>query len=377
MSKKQQPQNSQEPTIGSWIFEGTLTTQSPLVTSKPMVGYAKRASDTPAELPRMAIYTDAGLEETIYYPGCGIRGRLRRCARDLIRERIIEQSGNPTPFSLMTHYYLTLGGIKDSEPENRFDVVRSERLRALNPMVSLFGASAPWMSSKLITGHAIPSYPLSQAITISGVRSNDFVRNPGQIQYLPTEDVDLLLEEALLNQQRSRLKQELTQLNKKLRQLKKASTKTPEEPNPEQPPLKERKEEITKEIEEINQKSQFTVSVGLPLAGYEAIPQGTQLAQRFILQQVTATELSLFLQALDRFALHPILGGQTSTGNGLVSGHWMVRHQTPNSPASSDGEIHLTPFEGIQITSPTLKQHYGTFNRLDNYDFSTPKEIDP
>ena len=369
----QQPEHST-----TWILDGFITAESPLVTTLPALK-SSRKGNLPSPLPRISIYTESGLEETIYFPGSGIRGKLRRCSRDLVRAMVMEESGNPTPFSIMTHYYLTLGGIKDSEPERRQDVTRVETLRSENPLISLFGASTPWLSSKLMVGHAIPSYPLSQPSVIRGVRSNDFGRNPNQIKYLPPEDVDLMLEEALLNQQRSRLKQELVSIEKSIKKrdsgIEQNRDQEPSDSENREPPLEDRVEQIHQEIEEINEKSQFTVSIGLPLAGYEAIPQNTQLAQRIVLRNVTHIELSLFLQTLDQFALDPIIGSHASTGNGIISAQWEVRQQRPKTPAQSDGQIRLIPYEGIQISSPTLKQHYGNFSSTKGYNFSSPKDI--
>jgi hypothetical protein len=360
----------------TWILDGVITAESPLATTLPNLHNARR-SDLPTALPRMSIYTESGLEETVYFPGSGIRGKLRRCARDIVRTKVIEESGNPTPFSIMTHYYLTLGGVKDSEPEKRHDITRTETLRTENPLISLFGASTPWLASKLMVGHAIPSYPLSQPFVIPGVRSNDFARNPEQLKFLPPDDVGLMLEEALLNQQRSHLKQELATLEKSIKKRDSEKNSPNHQKLPDDgsgPPLEERIEQIQQEIQEINEKSQFTVSVGMPLSGYEAIPQNTQMTQRIILRNVTPVELSLFLQALDQFALDPIIGSQASTGCGMISAQWTVRQQQPKAPAQSDGQIHLIPYEGIQVSSPTLKQHYGDFSSAAGYNFNSPKE---
>ena len=77
--------------------------------------------------------------EYLYFPATGIRGALRRAARDVLRQIIIDKTGNPTPLSRPT-LFLTLGGIKGSGDMDRSTVADENHWRNANPLLSLFGA---------------------------------------------------------------------------------------------------------------------------------------------------------------------------------------------------------------------------------------------
>ena len=70
------------------------------------------------------------------FPSTGIRGALRRRARDLVRNAAIAATGNETPFTLDEHYFLTLGGIKGEGAQERSTVAMEEEWRRKNPLLS-------------------------------------------------------------------------------------------------------------------------------------------------------------------------------------------------------------------------------------------------
>ena len=95
------------------------------------------------------------------------------------------------------------------------------------------------------------------------------------------------------------------------------------------------------------------VSVGMPLAGYQAIPAGVSLTHRMHLMNSDAVELGLLLAGLAQWSMSPVLGAHHSTGCGMISGQWDVFTPTPTGKVSL-GTVLLTPFEGLQVTGEAL-----------------------
>ena len=69
-------------------------------------------SDPPIPLPRMSVTVEDGNVTLVpYFPGSGIRGKLRRMAEEVVRFGLVGEDG-VSPFSVDDAYYLRNGGVK-------------------------------------------------------------------------------------------------------------------------------------------------------------------------------------------------------------------------------------------------------------------------
>ena len=93
-------------TCRTFVVEGQITAEAPLATCSKDLKDREGRDNTPMPVP--TTQTEKGLR--LMFPATGIRGALRRRARDVLRATAIAVTGNEKPFSLDQHYFLTLGG---------------------------------------------------------------------------------------------------------------------------------------------------------------------------------------------------------------------------------------------------------------------------
>ena len=335
----------------TYILEGTLVSDQPLATCSKDLKDTHEAknknSSTPASpsVPVPSMRTNNGTR--LYFPATGIRGSLRRACRDLVRNHVIKTTGNTTPFSLDEHYMLTLGGIKDSKESDKKTVAEEARWRELNPLLSLFGAGAAghlgFVEGHLHVGNAITEEPC-EPTTFSGARTDDLYRDKSQLRYFSEEDILSLVGRSQGNRDRSKLDKELKSAQKALTAAKaKGLTAAIDEAS-------SKVEGLKSQIEGIKEASGTgDVSVGMPLAGYQAIPQGERLQHMMRLVRSNEIELGCLLATLNQFSQNPIIGANKATGCGQVSGQWEVFEVTEKGKRSL-GMVVLRPYEPIELT---------------------------
>ena len=319
------------------VLKGELQAESPIAISPPDTR-KKRGRDQPQALPVMSVFLDHGYVETVYIPAASIRGALRRCALQVVREALIASTGNSTPLDLETHYFLAIGGVKGREKEDKLNLTKQLERRRRNPLISLFGAGDPWVQGRLCTQPAIPKTPLTLAATpvINGVRSDDFMRSPDRLVFMAPDEVSRWL---LMREQTS----EVSEVKSRVQKLRRAIANANR--NGDTSEAQALAEEL-KQAEDAIQSSANPVN--LPLAGYHVIPRGARLDHGFMLIGANLVEIGLFLAALRRFAALPLLGGHRNHGCGLISASWTVllRHADGMEP---QGEIKLSPYSEMTL----------------------------
>ncbi|MBV8467907.1 MAG: hypothetical protein JO218_18345, partial [Burkholderiales bacterium] len=196
----------------TYDITGHLFSVQPLATCSKDLRDRAGGPEKPVPVPSMQFGSEA---VHLYFPGTGIRGTLRRAARDVLRARESARCGNPKPFSLDQHYLLTLGGIKGVAEANRASVAVEAAWRERNPLLSLFGAGDAgvlgFVEGRLSVGNAICDKPC-EPVVFSGARTDDLYRDKAQLAYLSDEDLDSLVARSQGNRSRAALQRQLKDL---------------------------------------------------------------------------------------------------------------------------------------------------------------------
>lgn len=321
------------------IMDGHITPEAPLTVSPPGA-LASRGENIPGAaqmsgLPKMRLYQEeqGGFNFIPYCPASTIRGKIRRKARDVLSADLGEQ------WSLETHRILSVGGLQQSGESVKVDIEDYLSKLKSNPFLGLFGASVPdWVRGELSVAHAIPDTPHGfRPDVILGVRTDSIDRNPEETKMLTPDGLEKY-------RKIQRLFVEWDELAEKQKAAKSESDT-------------EREEEIQQEINRLSaelkrlyggtasEETGGKVTKERQISGYEAIPVGTPLKHRFILDNVDERQLGLFARTLEQFADSPYLGAKTAHGCGVVAGHWSVRITRDDGPVT--GTCTLTPFSGV------------------------------
>lgn len=334
------------------VMTGTVTPHeaSPLATApiKPDREVAtsekyQQGDDKTARLPRMAKYFQdtAGLAYTPYFPAAGIRGALRRAARDSIFSFMKDEK-----WGLELHRLLTIGGVSTAGPEGSINISAIQAFRERNPLISLFGATSgsnnPWIEGRLSVGHAIPSHAFVPPI-VTGIRTDPVRRKPSEITMLDETSAAALDDICNAGRTVSRLKKQIEECNADIKKAKKHGDEAA---------LKEKTELVEQLTGQMNRAADLagtSVSIQMPLSGYEIIPPLMPLNQRIVGQDLTLTELGLLVAALRRFAQKPLLGAHQAHGCGIVRCEWET------SVKGIKGTITLEPFVDLFIQGDQLR----------------------
>ncbi|MDT8925210.1 hypothetical protein RBE51_20670 [Pseudomonas taiwanensis] len=358
----------------SYLLVGTITAEQPLATCSKDLKDREGGDMKPIPVP--STMTRDG--KRLMFPATGIRGKIRRMARDTVREAIIEKTGNEKPFNLDQHYLFTLGGIKSSGDSERTTVAMDAAFRNANPLISLFGAGDAgdlgFVSGHLGVSNAICQMPCESenaAVVMSGARTDDLYRDKTQVAFLSEADILGLIGQADDNRVRSQLKAEQKGLESKQRKLKKV--------NGDETEIQKYQvaiDAIGAQLEALSKKEgNKDVSVGMPLAGFKAIPQGQVMNHDFKLLKSNEVELGLLLKSLQRFSVEPVLGAHYATGCGVVSAQWTVFEVDLKTGRRQVGTVTINPFDIADIEGEVLTAAIGAFDAFiasDVANFSIP-----
>lgn len=325
------------------VLEGTITAEEPLTTSPPTPKNGVKPDHS--ALPRIPMGGGDVTEMTAYFPGGGLRGILRRRAFDEARSR-------GETYTLRDYNYIVIGGVKGrkddpSAADDKADLLKTLEMRKRNPLVGLFGAGDPWATGCLAVGHAIPEHKVEPTI-ITGMRRDDFARGGEQLTLLSPQEQARWLETAQNNSKRSKLTAEIEAIDKKLGVVKGRGKKVELSPEDVEA-LKATRAQKQADLDGLGE-TVSSVSTQLPLAGYEVIPAGTRLNQRFVLRNARVQEIGLFLKALNRFAFDPHIGAKFAHGCGLVSGEWRATLTDTMAMTRQVLEpVVLKPYEPVEM----------------------------
>ncbi len=343
-------------------LDGALTAQTPLTTTPPASKGRPHDPDRPLPLPKMVVAYGDSRVTVPYLPGSGIRGRLRRCGVD------IAGGAMPDGFRLNDYYYLAIGGVKGGDAERKSDFAAAVTRRAVNPLVGLFGAAAPWMQGRLSVSHAVPTTPVVEQ-SVTGARLDDIGGAGTAITLLRPEDQAQWIDMAFHNAERSRKDAVLRRLKTELAGRGRAGTL-------ERAQLQAGIDALTQEIAGHTASAYADLSVQRPLSGYEFIAPGTVLGQSMTLTHATAFEIGAFVEILRAFALNPVLGGKVAHGNGVVSAQWTVTVRESHRADRLDrGAAILTPYEPLALDAPFLARCADDFRAAvaaGRFDFTAP-----
>jgi CRISPR type IV-associated protein Csf2 len=314
------------------VMEGHIYPQTPLATSPPNAP-EPRDPDIPSSaqmsgMPFMRVYQHETQEHVRvpYFPASGLRGRIRRAARDVLANGLGE------PWSLELHRILSVGGTQHAGHSVHIDVEEYFRQLKSNAFLGLFGASVPsWVEGELSVSPAIPDLQGGlRPDNIVGVRTDSIERNPSETQ--------LLTADAL--QKYKRIK-ELFAAKAELEQQKAQAAK--DKDNEKQQELDEQIKPLSRELKELQggetQEKQIT--------GYQAIPPGTPLRQRCALRRVSKVQAGLFLRALAKLSEEPFLGAHVSQGCGLFEAEWEVKILDGDKQIA---HCRIEPYIGLDLT---------------------------
>ncbi len=318
---------------------GLMTAESPLTTTTPPLKGRPYDTEAPSPLPKMTVTYGDQRFTVPYMPGSGIRGRLRRCAVDVLR-RVF-----PDGLKLHDYYYLAIGGVKGNEPESKSDFAAAVARRAQNPLIGLFGAGQPWIQGRLSVSHAVPQQPISEQY-VTSVRTDD-IGKPGGVAVLTPDEQALWLEMSHNNSRRSKKEQQVRRLREDLKARNLSDS--------DRTLLQAQITATEKEIAEHTAKAYSTNSVLRPLPGYEYIPQGTRLSHSMALTHVTAHEIGAFLAALREFAFHPVIGAKAAHNAGVVSAHWSFQIRgSLDHESVAHGTLALRPYDDLAYDNEFL-----------------------
>jgi len=318
----------------SFRLTGTVHAIAPVAIA--LVGNAPTSPHDPMPVPSTSIWSrEHGLVQTAYIPSTSLRGALRRCARDVLFD-LLHPDGE-SRWDLDTLYLQTIGGViqKGAGESPTLDVTVEIEERARNPLVSLLGAAntgrATFIAGRLELGHALPAAPLSpeSCPIYPAMRTDDMRRDPAAM--LPMLDADGPQRWSLLYGQM----RETSELKARQRDLKREAVKARKAGDTET--LAQANAELDRVREALKSG---TTSVAMPAAGFQALPQGLELAHEIRLMGVTEEELGLFLEALDRFSLAPLIGGQRARGCGEVA----LSYELAEIGGETIGEVRVGGF---------------------------------
>lgn len=305
----------------TYVIKGTIKSVEPLATaSKDLIDTAKKLYGANSPVPVPSFDTEDG--KHLYFPATGLRGTLRRALRDILRDNLIARGANG--LLLDEHYFLTLGGIKGSGADQRSTVKQEEEWRGRNVLLSLFGAGDAGVLN-FVTGKASISNAICgssvRAMTVSGARTDDLFRNREGLSFLADSEVSELIARAEGNSKASAIRKEIGAKEVELSKAKRADNDTTSI----QAELVKLNDKLAKTLKDSNASS---VSVGMPLAGFQAIPPYTSMDHTIKLFNATPQELGGMLAALNQLSMNPTIGAHKAVGCGEIEAEYEISKVT-------------------------------------------------
>lgn len=356
----------------TFIIRGTIEAQSPLATAnKELIDQGKKLYGAYSPIPVPSF--DSAKGKSLYFPATGLRGTLRRALRDIMRDNLIKRGSEG--LLLDEHYFLTLGGIKGSGPENRSTVAQEEHWRIRNVLLSLFGAgdagALNFVTGKLAIDNAICEPNLSP-MTIAGTRTDDLYRDRTGLNFLVSSELKELVTRAEGNTAASAIRKQINSAEIKLRTAKRNDTET----QPIQDELNELNEKLEKTLKASNASS---VSVGMPLAGFQAIPPFSVMDHKIKLFNATAVELGGMLAALGKLSLNPTVGGHIALGCGEIKANYDVLKVTADGLVKL-ASIEIGGFEPMTVAEQTEEfdqaiKAFADYLDSEDFDISIPHAL--
>lgn len=341
----------------------------------PVTNFSSCSADLAASVPKEAarptqvMWRDG--EQYGVITGTTIRsGAIRHPAVHVIREALIEITGNNTPYSLDEYLMNAIGGSKGEEKNSRYTLEDFEYYRDRNPVLSMFGAGAGgclnMVGGTLAVMSAYTQKPI-RCYVEPGARKDPFKRDIDEMGYLSSEDQGKYDAYDIEVKKTSAFNKAITKLEGEIKKYR-AKDDT------------DKVLELEKDLDELRaleQKNPSKISIERPLPGHKMIPFGTPFDHMMRLTRSTPTELGCLLASLSYFAINrPFLGAHYGNMNGLISGKWDISVAGNGYDAPELlGNIELIPDHKLVINGDSLNQALDIFNtklRGGYFDMSIP-----
>ena len=303
----------------SILINSTITTVGPLSIKMPVAqgGIENRFGNFPLftvgakEMQGKDGESYTAKEQTGYLPSTTVRGFLRRAIVTDAMTRAAEEGNH---YTLQRAYADLIGQDAASEKSERIDLLAARKLRDENEVLDLFGCGIS-MSSRLLVSHFMPAGGAVLPEFVSVVRK-DLEDTEGVVEALTPSDRDAYYARGDSNTRRADAAGLVADLRRKVR----AASRKGEDIKGLEAQLKEAEALVAKfEIEMGDMQNSSRT-----LTGYYALPPGTVLTGKIIIERPRDRDLPMIELALEALSCRPLLGGQVARGCGEITGSFDV-----------------------------------------------------
>jgi CRISPR type IV-associated protein Csf2 len=331
------------------LIEGSLTTVTPFANSpEGCVGRNKERL-----LPRMPINVGGSWVDTAYIPAATLRGRIRRAAAHVVRERF-EIGGETITFDDWLLW--SVGGVKGDERERNLSPTVRQSIIDTSPLLSMFGAGASpagFVAGQFCIQPGLPSEDVP-VVMVEGARAAEH-RNVELAEILPETEMERVHLYTLANTERADL---VTEIKNKKREFGAARKKDdPDEANRLEGEIAELEQQLT-EAEQAQRKIGSINAIGRPLPGYEVIPPGVVFQHTMMIRHGLSEHVGFALCALEQFALEPRIGAHAAAGCGYMAGDYDVKlmPQAREERPRHIGRLRFSPGSGLSLEGEELQE---------------------
>lgn len=323
-------------------LEGIITLLSPL-------SHIGTVQGTDSLFVRGKVVSDGKIREVARYNGNAFRGAWRDCGALYLFEKLHDPKMTLDIF----HLFTSGGAIAGAQV---VDVERAEQIRAMFPLISIFGGGArsQILEGKMCIGFGVPLVAETQGIIPERFRSMD-----APAWRLLTEEVYSTRQD---DSKKERFKPFIAQPPETM--LPAAKPESVAVPKAEQVNLFEDAPELesitrakakmddagkTEKKEKDGPAQQMRVMV-------EALCAGSQLYHRIDLFDMSDLELGAFISCLDYFSRKPYLGGKSGSGFGLCTVEYEFYEGGERKPFMAISENHVKRGELAEAAKQTYDQ---------------------
>lgn len=299
----------------SIIIKSTITTVGPLSIKMPVAqgGIENKFGNFPLftvgsrQMQGKDGESYVAKEQTGYLPSTTLRGFLRRAIVTAAMTRAAEAGKH---YTLQRAYADLIGQDAASEKSEKIDLLATSKLREENPVLDLFGCGIS-MSSRLLVSHFMPVGGVVLPEFVSVVRK-DLEDTEGVVDALTPADRDAYYARGDSNSRRADAAGLVADLRRKV----KAASKKGEDIKGLEAQLKAAEALVARFELEMGDMQNSSRT----LAGYYALPPGTALAGKIIIERPRERDLPMIEFALDALSRRPLLGAQVARGCGEIAG---------------------------------------------------------
>lgn len=250
-------------------------------------------------------------EQTGYLPSTTVRGFLRRA---IVTDAMTQAAEAGQHYTLQRAYADLIGQDAASEKSEKTDLLATRKLRDENAVLDLFGCGIS-MSSRLLVSHFMPAGGPVLPEFVSVVRK-DLEDTEGVVDALTPGDRDAYYARGDSNSRRAAAAALVSDLRRKV----KATAKKGEDVTGLEAQLKAAEALVAKFEVEMGDMQNSSRT----LAGYYALPPGTVLKGKIIIERPRERDLAMIEFALDALSQRPLLGGQVARGCGEIAGSFDI-----------------------------------------------------